>query len=311
MLVVLYGPTGSGKTALSVQACLQLRASGREPVVLSADSRQVYRGLDIGTSKTTSEEMHGIRHELIDVADPDRKFELADYVALARPLIATTQQDGGIPVVVGGTAIYVRSLIEGWQVDRVAEVRRQLARDFPRGLTDDAYQTLLRLDPRTRVHRRNHDGVLNALARVMSGADDRPAPAQRPLVLGLDRPAADLDARVARTFDDQVRRGLLDEILSLDARYDLLDQLRRLGPDAPNQVLHTHGYAEWFEVALARGHDVSALTPADRQEVRELVVARIRSYTRRQRATFRELPGVRMVHSPEQLARRVLARLAK
>lgn len=200
VLVVLYGPTGSGKTALSVEACLRLRAAEVDPVVLSADSRQVYRGMDIGTSKTTPAEMRGIRHELIDVADPDRKFELADYLGLARPLVSRIQRDGGIPLVVGGTAIYVRSLLEGWEVDRVATVRRQLARDFPRGMTDDAYETLRRLDPRTRVHRRNHDGVLNALARAMSGESGR-APTPDAVVLGLDRPAAELDTRVARTLD--------------------------------------------------------------------------------------------------------------
>ena len=115
--------------------------------------------------------------------------------------------------------------------------------------------------------------------------------AARPVVLGVDRPAADIDRRVAATYDEQVRRGLRDEVLGLDERYDVLAQYRRLGQKSPNQVVHTHGYTEWFDVALDRGKPVENLTAEDLAEVRERVVERIRTHTRRQRSAIPKLTG--------------------
>jgi tRNA dimethylallyltransferase len=125
-------------------------------------------------------------------------------------------------------------------------------------------------------------------------------------VFGLDRGVRALDDRVARTFDRQIQRGLLEEILSLDARYDLSREFRKRGTSA-NQVLHTHGYREFFEVAADRGKTVTTLTDADMAEVGERVVERIRAYTRRQRSWFRKLPEVRMVSSAAKAYSHVLA----
>jgi tRNA dimethylallyltransferase len=111
----------------------------------------------------------------------------------------------------------------------------------------------------------------------------------------VDRPAADIDRRVAETYDDQVRRGLRDEILGLNERYDVESQYRRLGQKSPNQVVHTHGYTEWFDVALDRGKPVENLSSAELDEVRERVVERIQTHTRRQRSAIPKLTGVKMV----------------
>src|ERR1700755_415900 len=107
LLLALYGPTSSGKTKLSVEFARRL---GREVVVISADSRQVYRYLDIGTSKTTPKEMQGIPHRMISVADPVRKFELEDYVRKAGQHIQDAFAAGQVPFIVGGTGVYVKAL---------------------------------------------------------------------------------------------------------------------------------------------------------------------------------------------------------
>ena len=258
LLVALYGPTSAGKTAVSVDLCLRIRDElGLEPIVVSADSRQVYRYMDIGTSKTTPEEMRGIRHTMIDVTEPVRKLELETFVAEARQHMDACWASGGVPVIVGGTSVYVRSLLEGWEVDAVAEARNAIRRDFPRSMAEDAYAVLVRLDPKAagKIHANNYDAIVNALAHAMGNDPDQASPsvAARQVVLGVDRPAADIDRRVAATYDEQVRRGLRDEVLGLDERYDVMAQYRRLGQKAPNQVVHTHGYTEWFDVALERG----------------------------------------------------------
>jgi tRNA dimethylallyltransferase len=300
LLVALYGPTSAGKTKVSIDLCLRIRDElGLEPMVVSADSRQVYRYMDIGTSKTTPEEMRGVRHTMIDVTEPARKLELETFVAEARRHMEACWSAGGVPVVVGGTSVYVRSLLEGWAVDAVAEARNAVRRDFPRSMAEDAYAVLARLDAKAagKIHANNYDAIVNALAHAMGSDPDRAGAsvAARQVVLGVDRPAADIDRRVAETYDDQVRRGLRDEILDLDERYDVQSQYRRLGQKCPNQVVHTHGYTEWFDVALDRGKPVENLSAADLDEVRERVVERIRTHTRRQRSAIPKLTGVKMV----------------
>ena len=300
LLVALYGPTSAGKTAVSVDLCLRIRDElGLEPIVVSADSRQVYRYMDIGTSKTTPEEMRGIRHTMIDVTEPVRKLELETFVAEARQHMDACWASGGVPVIVGGTSVYVRSLLEGWEVDAVAEARNAIRRDFPRSMAEDAYAVLSRLDPKAagKIHANNYDAIVNALAHAMGNDPDQASPsvAARQVVLGVDRPAADIDRRVAATYDEQVRRGLRDEVLGLDERYDVMAQYRRLGQKAPNQVVHTHGYTEWFDVALERGKPVGNLTTEDLSEVRDRVVERIRVHTRRQRSAIPKLQGVKLI----------------
>jgi tRNA dimethylallyltransferase len=248
MLIALFGPTSSGKTRLSVELAGRIRRDlGVEPVIISADSRQVYKYMNLGTSKTTPEQMRGIRHEMIDVTEPVRKLELESYAKLAREHIAECHRVGRLPFVVGGTGTHVNALLGGWEVDQIGVARTSLRRHFPRALAADAYQTLRRLDrgAAARVHPNNYEGIIDALAMAMSGRHARPSagPGQaHQVVLGLDPGQSGLDKRVARTYDDQVRAGLYDEICSLADRYGLDEEMRRHGRKSQNQVLHTHGY---------------------------------------------------------------------
>jgi tRNA dimethylallyltransferase len=304
LLVALYGPTSAGKTAVSVDLCLRIRDElGLPPMVVSADSRQVYRYMDIGTSKTTPEEMRGIPHTMIDVTEPVRKLELETFVAEARQHMEACWASGGVPVIVGGTSVYVRSLLEGWEVDAVAEARNAVRRDFPRSMAEDAYAVLSRLDPKAagKIHENNYDAVVNALARAMGNDPERSvAPATRQVVFSVDRSPTEIDQRLASTYDRQIDLGLRDEVLGLDERYDVLTQYRRLGQKSPNQVVHTHGYTEWFDVAVDRGKSVENLTAPDLDEIRTRVVDRIQTHTRRQRSAIPKLTGVRPVRSASE-----------
>ncbi|GIJ51911.1 tRNA dimethylallyltransferase [Virgisporangium aliadipatigenens] len=307
LLVALYGPTSSGKTALSVDVAHRLRRTLDRPVtVISADSRQVYRYMDIGTSKTTVEEMRGIPHEMLDVVEPDHKLELEEYARRAREHIGAAFAAGRVPFVVGGTGVYVKALVDGWEMDAVGAARRGLRQDFPRSMAADAHAMLRRLDKAAaaKVHPNNYEAVINALAARMasSGGSGGGTAAPRTVLLGLDPGPRAVDERLAATYDRQVERGLLDEIEELNERYDLEREKRRRGADSPNQVLHTHGYREYFDVAAARGRPLANLTAADRAQVREQVLEHIRGYTRRQRSWFKKLPGVKMVTSPGQAA---------
>lgn len=312
MLVALYGPTASGKTALSLDLAERLRDEyGMAPVIISADSRQVYRYMDIGTSKIGPADMRGIRHELIDVTEPVRKLELDAYVAQARGHIQACFAADELPIVVGGTAVYVKSLLEGWDVDGAAAARRALSKDFPPSMAADAYATLRRLDRAAakRVHHNNYAGVINALAAAMSGGERASAAPGAvdvtQVVLGLDRPARDLDERVARTFDEQLERGLLDEVVDLAERYDLDAEMRRHGRRSANQVLHTHGYREFFQTAGERGKPVASLTADEVTHIRDQVITTIQTHTRRQRGAFRKMPGLTFVRTADDAVRKL------
>lgn len=306
LLIAIFGPTSSGKTSLSVQLGHRIRRHfGQEPVVISADSRQVYKYMDIGTSKTTAGEMGGIRHEMIDVVEPIRRLDLEDYVEAAREHIEKTFAAGGIPFVVGGTGVYLKALLEGWGVEQTGGLRESLRKDFPRNMAQDAHAMLRRLDrgAAAKVHPNNYEGVINALVSVMSKENEqqgRQGPRMRHLVLGLNPPPRLLDDKVARTYDEQVRRGLFAEVCDLATRYNLDDEMRRKGKDSKNQVLHTHGYREYFEVATERRKSVAELSTAELSEVRNRVVEHIRVYTRHQKAWFGKLPDVRMIKSGDQ-----------
>lgn len=305
LLVALYGPTSAGKTALAVEVAVRIeRRLGRKVVVISADSRQVYRHMDIGTSKTTAAEMRGIQHEMLDIAEPVRKVELEDYTRLARGHIAAAFADYAVPFIVGGTGVYVRALLDGWEVDHIGTARASLRRDFPPSMAGDAYAMLRRLRPESavRVHPNNYEAIINALAAVIA-ATPPSARTERDwatVVLGIDPGPQVLDQRVARTYAEQVRRGLVAEIGDLNSRYELDAEMRRRGKASPNQVLHTHGYREYFELSLERNKPVTRLTEPELDEVGSRIVEHIRRHTRRQRSWFRKLPVTRLVNSADQ-----------
>ncbi|MGH7734178.1 MAG: hypothetical protein ACREOE_10880, partial [Gemmatimonadales bacterium] len=169
--VAIFGPTSSGKTALSLDVCEAASERGLRPVVLNADSRQVYVGMDIGTSKIKPSEMRGFEHRLLDVAEPSSKLSLEAYAQMAREELASLAAfEDVLPVLVGGTGVYVQSVLDGWDLAGTGTLRRALERDFPRSDVKGAYQMLARLAPAAarRVHPSNYEAILNALVRRMA-----------------------------------------------------------------------------------------------------------------------------------------------
>ena len=231
--VAIYGPTSSGKTALSLDVCEAASERGLRPVVLNADSRQVYAGMDIGTSKIKPSEMRGFEHRLLDVAEPSSKLSLEAYAQMARDELASlAASEDALPVLVGGTGVYVQSVLDGWDLTGTGTLRRSLERDFPPSDVKGAYQMLARLAPEVarRVHPSNYEAILNALVRRMAGeASNEVATPFAFAVYGVDRGEAETDRRIETTLDAQIRDGLLEEIAELDRRYRLVEQARRPG----------------------------------------------------------------------------------
>ncbi len=223
-LIAVIGPTATGKTELAIRVAGEL---GGEAV--NADSRQVYRGMDIGTAKPTAAEQARVPHHLIDIADPNEPFNLSDYLQLARDALESCWSRGAVPVLVGGTGQYIWALLEGWQVPRVppdAELRAELEaraeREGPQALLDE----LRDVDPAyaATVDASNLRRVIRALevyqrtGRPLSECRTRQPPDWKTTVIGLTCDRQALYGRIDRRVDAMMEAGLLDEVRALNAR---------------------------------------------------------------------------------------------
>ena len=225
-LVAVVGPTASGKTELAVE--IALRYGGE---VVSADSMQVYRGMDIGTAKPTREEMRGVPHHMIDVADPQEDFSVAEYVEMARRAVADIHARGRLPVVAGGTGLYIDSLLHNVRFDEAAPrddaLREELQERARREGGEALLETLRGFDPETaaRLHPHNLGRVIRAIevyrlsgvtmSELQRRSRREPSP-YRALRVGLEFPdRAVLYGRINRRVDRMMAAGLADEVRAL------------------------------------------------------------------------------------------------
>ena len=307
--VAIYGPTSSGKTALSLEVCEAAAERGLRPVVLNADSRQVYAGMDIGTSKITPSQMRGFEHRLLDVAEPSSRLSLEAYAQMARDELASlAAAEDALPVLVGGTGVYVESVLNGWDLAGTGTLRRSLERDFPRSDVTGAYHMLARLAPgAARGVHRNYEAILNALVRRMAGeAGNEVAVPFAFTVYGLDRGETQTRQRIQTTLDAQIRDGLLAELVQLDRRYRLVEQARRPGRWR-NMALETHGYREFVRVAASTGKAIADLDADGLAAARAEALSHIWAYSRRQRSWLRKLDASRVDH--RSAAKTIVSRL--
>ena len=281
-VLAVVGPTATGKTALGVALAEHF---GGE--IISADSMQIYKGLDIGTAKVTPEETHGIPHHAVDLLEPDETFSVADFTALAGRLEAELSAKGKLPILVGGTGLYVQSFLYG--VRFTAEkapsgLREQLAAELAEKGPAAMYAALQAVDPEAAaaIHPNNQVRVLRALehyratGKRLSEQKAESLPPERPyrsLVLGLDFPdRAQLYRRIDLRVDKMMEAGLLAEA-----------QLVYENRDTFKTAAQAIGYKEFFPYLAGE----SELAPC----VEKLKQAS-RNYAKRQLTWFRHMDGV-------------------
>jgi len=220
-LLAIVGPTAVGKTALSIK--LARRFDGE---VVSADSRQIYRCMDIGTAKATPDERAAVPHHLIDVVDPNQELTLAQYRRLATEAIADIAARGRLPILVGGTGLYVRALLEGWTVPEVPPqpaLRRSLEEWSLRDGAEALHQQLAVVDPEAaaRIDARNVRRVIRALevyqatGQPISALQAKASPAYHSLTIGLTMPRQELYRRIDERVERMIAAGLVDEVRGL------------------------------------------------------------------------------------------------
>ena len=275
-VIVICGPTASGKTALGVAL-----AKALDGEVVGADSMQLYRGMDIGTAKPTPQEMDGVPHHMIDVADPREDFSVARYVDMAVPIVEDILRRGRQPLIVGGTGLYIDHLLAGRQFAAFSgEKRRELEERCRAEGLDKLYAELGQVDPQRQreLHPNDEKRILRALevyyetGRTMSAfnAESQTQPPRFQAVrIALNYAhRQDLWARIDQRVDDMMAAGLPGEVKAL------LDA----GVPPTATSMQAIGYKE-LAAAVAGGADLHAAA--------EEVKLRSRQYAKRQLSWFR------------------------
>jgi tRNA dimethylallyltransferase len=287
LAVLILGPTGSGKTALSL--ALGERFGGE---IVSCDSVAVYRGMDLGSAKPTAEERARLPHHLIDVADPDQLFTAGEYSRQARAALQDIATRGKLPIVTGGTGLYLRALTEGLFAgpERQHELRARLEQSRLRHGVAWLHRILVRLDPASaqRIHPNDTPKLIRAIEVCLAGrkpmsevlgnqkAARDPLTGFRLLRIGLTPPRQELYARLNQRAAAMFEAGLVEETRGLLARFGAVQALDSLGYRQALRVLRDSSQIAEEIKAAQQGH---------------------RNYAKRQLTWFRREPEVHWMES--------------
>ena len=239
-MIAIVGPTGVGKSDLALSLAQFFPIE-----IISADSRQVYRYMDIGTNKPCALDRASVPHHLIDVVQPDEDFSLAMYHQLADQALTRIEQKGKLPLLVGGSGLYVWSLVEGWKIPQVPpdqELRRQLEARAEQEGGPSLYRELQDIDPvaAAKINVSNVRRIIRAL-EIHHATKQPPSQSQRKempefpiLIIGLTQGRGELYRRIDRRADKMIQKGLIEET----------DQLLRRGYSPHLPSMSGIGYKE-------------------------------------------------------------------
>ena len=280
-ILIICGPTASGKTALAVECAKMLNSE-----VISADSMNVYKDLNIGTAKPTEEEKQGIKHHLIDVVDAFSDFSVSDYKTLAEPIITSLLNDNKVPVICGGTGFYINSLLYDMSYGNssanliVREKYKKLAEEHG---NEYVYEILKEKDYKSaeKLHLNDLKRVIRALEIAESGV--KKSDIKDELIAKYDYKAysinftrEELYERIGKRVDLMLENGLIDEV----------GNLIKMGVTSKHQCMQGIGYKEIYEYFMGN---------LSIDEAIELVKLNTRHYAKRQITFFKRLNGLNLL----------------
>jgi len=307
-LVTILGPTASGKTALSVAVAQRLHGE-----IISGDSMQVYRRMDIGTAKVTAAEQQGVPHHLLDILEPQQAFSVADFRDLADAAIADISGRGRLPIVAGGTGLYISALLDEYDFAATnaadLQLREQLKAEYAADDGETLYAELQQVDPPAaeRIHRNDAHRLLRALEVYRSTGQplsaswnltEKPQHSRYQVAcIGLTCPREVLYSRIEKRVDIMMEQGLLDEVKSL----------LKSGVSADAQSMQGIGYRQL--VAHLEGQ-------ISLDEAVELIKRDTRRFAKRQQTWFKrdvQIAWFDITHYPDQaqLLEAVLAEIGR
>ena len=264
-LIVVLGTNASGKSGLGVELALHYHGE-----IISADSRQVFRGLNLGSGKITAEEMRGVPHHLLDVRDAGDFFSMADFQRLAYAAIDGVLARGNAPFLVGGTGLYVDAVADGYVFSDTMpnlDYRRELETYD----TETLYAMLKRIQPDTEVDPCNRNRVMRLLEKHRDGDDAEPGKQARydVLRLGVTWPRDELRRRIDERLDKRLAQGMVDEVRQLMQRGVSQEFLLKLG-------------LEYRFITRYLTGEISSL-----EEMKRLLSIAIKQFAKRQMTWFR------------------------
>jgi tRNA dimethylallyltransferase len=295
--VVIVGPTATGKSALAMELARRWMAAQ----IVSMDSMQVYRGMDIGTAKATAAEQAEVTHHMLDVVEPSVDFDLSQFQSAAKQAIADIEAAGDAALLVGGTGLYVQAVVDDLELPGQFPEMRAALEDDPD--TEGMHRRLAELDPvgAARMEPTNRRRIVRALSVTLGsgrpfssfGPGVDAYPTTRFVQIGLDLDRDELDRRIALRYQVQLEAGLLDEVQRLLGAPGGLSR-------SAGQAL---GYKEFVDHLAGRQSLEEALAVA---------IKRTRRFARRQQRWFRRDPRITWLdatENPQELAHQVEATL--
>ena len=261
-IIAIVGPTGVGKTKMSIELAKKLDGE-----IINADSTQVFRGLDIATAKITNKEKEGVKHHLLDIKDITEDYTVYDFQLDAMDKIQKIINKGKTPILVGGTGLYVKALLYGYDFQK-----EEAFDSFDELTTNELYETLISLDPETNIHKNNRKRIIRAInymkntGKPFSSKDKHNEMVYDALVIGLTTDRKKLYEVINARVDDMFEAGLLKEAKEL---YD--SNIRT------KAVMTPIGYKELF-------HMFDGVASLD--EVVDMIKKNSRNYAKRQMTWF-------------------------
>jgi tRNA dimethylallyltransferase len=288
-LLVILGPTASGKTAFSIEIATILRQQGIEAEILNGDSRQLYRSMDIGTAKIRPDEMRGIKHHLLDVLDPKEAVTAAWYKEQATSIINALHAKKHIPIIVGGSMLYVDAVVENLQFVSPSQnnMREELEKRYDEDEGKTLYNTLQEQDPQTAAafHHKNKPYVIRAMEILLTTG--KPSEAKKKIespyqtmIIGLSVAPRQLAERIERRTTQLLEQGWMDEVHSL----------LKKGYTKEDPGMRSVGYREIIEAIeqeKTSGNDLHALS--------ETISAKTRQYAKRQMTWWKRNDRIRWI----------------
>ena len=297
-VLVICGCTASGKSSLAIECAKQLNTE-----IISADSMQIYRGMDVGTAKPTPQEMEGIKHHMLDVADPKQPFTVSDYEKLALPIVERLISKGKVPIICGGTGFYINALLYKSQFGNAgadAKIRAELEAYCEEHGKSALHALLQEKDPESAriLHENDVKRVVRALeifyatGRKKSEQNDVPMPRFDFVCVSIDHPRERLYQRINQRVDIMKQQGLLDEVQGLLAQ----------GLTLEHQSMQGIGYKEVLQ-GFEEGWSET--------EIMELIKKNTRNYAKRQITFFKRMQNHVVVPAEEATAENIIERFLK
>jgi len=301
-LLVILGPTASGKSDLAIKLAKLFNGE-----IISADSRQIYQGMDIGTGKVkkdteytilnTEYYSNDIRHHLLNIKEPNKPFSVAQYQKLAFKTIKNIQNRGKLPILCGGTGLYISSVIENWQFPKVPP-QQELRKELEKKSVKELFKIYQKLDPQGAkfIARKNKRRLIRAIEVCKDQQQPfwqqrkKAKPLFDTLVIGINPvrekisngvklPQEELKRRIAKRVEKMIKMGLETEVKTLVKKYGWVPALQSIG------------YQEWkayFENKIKK------------KEVQDLIELHTLQYSKRQMTWFKKMKGVKWIEKPKQ-----------